>query len=188
MWKTCVFAPTLRVDWKLPVTMAVREHTRGVELPQGALPALLRRARENLVVVGEAQQAHYLGKRQVDAATVHQCESYKTIRSTTAYLRLRDAIHSPNAQCSSPLAHTRAHTHTHRRENGGAFSFVTRVTLRGRIYPRGDTDEIYSAPQPDRPRNESHISYLVRRFFPSEFHTIIRSFLVRSVRAARICD
>lgn len=42
------------------------EHTRGVELPQGALPALLGRACEDLVVVGEAQQAHYFGERQVD--------------------------------------------------------------------------------------------------------------------------
>lgn len=44
--------------------MAVREHPRGVELPQGSLSVLLRRASKDLVVVGEAQQAYHLGQRQ----------------------------------------------------------------------------------------------------------------------------
>lgn len=50
-----ISALTLRVDRELSIAVAVGEHARGVKLPQGAFPALLRRAREDLVVVGEAQ-------------------------------------------------------------------------------------------------------------------------------------
>lgn len=69
--------------------MAVGEHTRGVELPQGAPPALLRRAREDLVVLGEAEQVHHLGERQVDGAYAQGkvAEAQRTIRGVNARLR-----------------------------------------------------------------------------------------------------
>jgi len=70
-----VRALTLRVDRELSIAVAVSEHARGVELPQGAFPTFLRRAGEDLVVVGEAQQAHHFGERQVGAATAHRGES-----------------------------------------------------------------------------------------------------------------
>lgn len=62
-----IFALTLRVDRELSIAMTVGEHARGIKLPQGAFSALLRRACEDLVVVGEAQQTHHFRERQVDA-------------------------------------------------------------------------------------------------------------------------
>lgn len=57
---------TLGINRELAVAVAVGEHPRGVELPQGPLPALLGRASEDLVVVGVVQEAQHLGQRQVD--------------------------------------------------------------------------------------------------------------------------
>lgn len=57
---------TLRINRELAVAVAVREHPRGIKLPQGSPPVFLRRASEDLVVVGVVQQTQHLGERQVD--------------------------------------------------------------------------------------------------------------------------
>lgn len=129
---------TLRVDRELAVAVAVSEHARGVELPQGAFPALLRRAREDLVVVGEAQQAHHLGERQIDGRdrsprqVRHHARFRNQRRSGRRRLSLRvgcdrdSAIRLARFVALHTYAHTRARActrvraraHTHKPPNG----------------------------------------------------------------------
>ncbi|KOX71329.1 hypothetical protein WN51_01602 [Melipona quadrifasciata] len=76
---------TLRINRELAVAVAVREHARGVKLPQGSLAVLLGRASEDLVVVGVVQQAQHLGERQVDVDVLGTANYGSTVQ--TIYLK-----------------------------------------------------------------------------------------------------
>lgn len=75
---------TLGINRELAVAVAVGEHPRGVELPQGPPPALLGRASEDLVVVGVVQEAQHLGQRQVDVYFVST--ACGTTRETVSFV------------------------------------------------------------------------------------------------------
>lgn len=75
---------TLGINRELAVAVAVGEHPRGVELPQGPPPALLGRASEDLVVVGVVQKAQHLGQRQVDVYFVST--ACGTTRETVSFV------------------------------------------------------------------------------------------------------
>lgn len=72
---------TLRINRELAVAVAVREHARGVKLPQGSLAVLLGRASEDLVVVGVVQQAQHLGERQVDVDVLGTANYRSTVQT-----------------------------------------------------------------------------------------------------------
>lgn len=72
---------TLRINRELAVAVAVREHARGVKLPQGSLAVLLGRASEDLVVVGVVQQAQHLGERQVDVDVLGTANYGSTVQT-----------------------------------------------------------------------------------------------------------
>lgn len=72
---------TLRINRELAVAVAVREHARGVKLPQGSLAVLLGRASEDLVVVGVVQQAQHLGERQVDVDVLSTANYGSTVQT-----------------------------------------------------------------------------------------------------------
>lgn len=116
---------TLRVDRELAVAVAVSEHARGVELPQGAFPALLRRAREDLVVVGEAQQAHHLGERQIDGrdrsprqVRHHARFEIRADRDPAIRLARFVALHTYAHTRARACTRVRARAHTHKPPNG----------------------------------------------------------------------
>lgn len=108
-------ALTLRIDRELSVAVAVGEHARGIKLPQGAFSALLRRAREDLVVVGEAQQTYHFRERQVGTATAHRGETHakakknelKRKRRRHAY---RLALPNPVKRRGARFTHTGSYT------------------------------------------------------------------------------
>jgi len=117
-----IFALTLRIDRKLSIAVAVSEHARGIELPQGALSALLRRAREDLVVVGEAQQTHYFRERQVGAATAHRGESHTRAKDE---LKRRPLLSVLDLLTSPEIAHTQIrHTQLMPRRKTMGFKFA----------------------------------------------------------------
>lgn len=107
-----ILALTLRIDREFSVAVAVGEHTRGIKLPQGAFSVLLRRAREDLVVVGEAQQTHHFRERQIGTAIAHRGETHTKAKDKLKCKQPRYAYqlapHLTVKQCS-----TRSHRFVH---------------------------------------------------------------------------
>lgn len=81
---------TLRVKRKFSIAVTVCEHTRGIKFPQSTFSIFLWRTRnKDLVVVGEAQQTHYLGERQIAAVntiTHENVNGWFIVLTCTVYL------------------------------------------------------------------------------------------------------